>query len=238
MRSRSGTAVERASAAASMMSLRLHTKVDGATTLGAVASVTHPRTTKSSSIQPRLPAAAPTPANATSPADRAIPSLVMMHSSAGRGMQHAGPSLPRRKTDRNLSDVNSRLQPPRGVAQPGRALALGARSRWFESSRPDHRSPFGSLRRGHWFGHAARRFASRQRRRIQRNSDHRGGFAALGRGHWFGHATRTLRVTPAGGESSGIATIAAASRRSVGATGSGTRRERFASHQRAANPAE
>src|SRR3954466_8208400 len=26
----------------------------------------------------------------------------------------------------------------RGVAQPGRALALGARSRWFESSRPDH----------------------------------------------------------------------------------------------------
>jgi DnaK suppressor protein len=26
------------------------------------------------------------------------------------------------------------------VAQPGRALALGARCRWFESSRPDHRS--------------------------------------------------------------------------------------------------
>jgi hypothetical protein len=28
----------------------------------------------------------------------------------------------------------------RGVAQPGRALALGARSRWFESSRPDFHS--------------------------------------------------------------------------------------------------
>lgn len=26
----------------------------------------------------------------------------------------------------------------RGVAQPGRALALGARGRWFESSHPDH----------------------------------------------------------------------------------------------------
>ena len=28
-------------------------------------------------------------------------------------------------------------QAHRGVAQPGRALALGARCRWFESSRPD-----------------------------------------------------------------------------------------------------
>lgn len=26
----------------------------------------------------------------------------------------------------------------RGVAQPGRVLALGARCRWFKSSRPDH----------------------------------------------------------------------------------------------------
>ena len=31
----------------------------------------------------------------------------------------------------------------RGVAQPGRALALGARCRWFESSRPDHLSASG-----------------------------------------------------------------------------------------------
>ena len=31
------------------------------------------------------------------------------------------------------------------MAQPGRALALGARCRWFESSRPDHRSSFDSL---------------------------------------------------------------------------------------------
>ena len=31
----------------------------------------------------------------------------------------------------------------RGVAQPGRAPALGAGCRWFESSRPDHSSPTG-----------------------------------------------------------------------------------------------
>ena len=38
----------------------------------------------------------------------------------------------RRRCDRRSSSAR------RGVAQPGRALALGARSRWFESSRPDH----------------------------------------------------------------------------------------------------
>lgn len=30
----------------------------------------------------------------------------------------------------------------RGVAQHGRALALGARSRWFESNHPDCTDPF------------------------------------------------------------------------------------------------
>src|SRR5687768_15409160 len=34
--------------------------------------------------------------------------------------------------------LDGKLSGSRGVAQPGRALALGARSRWFESSRPDH----------------------------------------------------------------------------------------------------
>ena len=32
--------------------------------------------------------------------------------------------------------------PLRGVAQPGRALRSGRRSRWFESSRPDQTSPY------------------------------------------------------------------------------------------------
>ena len=36
----------------------------------------------------------------------------------------------------------------RGVAQPGGALALGARSRWFESSRPDHPTSDPSWYRG------------------------------------------------------------------------------------------
>ena len=32
----------------------------------------------------------------------------------------------------------------RGVAQPGRALGSGPRSRWFKSSRPDHLNGLGS----------------------------------------------------------------------------------------------
>src|SRR4030095_3546441 len=72
MRSRSGTAVERASAAASMMSLRLHTKVEGATTLGALASVTQPRITMSLSSAEALATA-----RFTRAADRAILNLVM-----------------------------------------------------------------------------------------------------------------------------------------------------------------
>src|SRR5687767_3952281 len=80
MRSRSGTAVPRASAAASMMSLRLHTKVDGATTLGALASVTQPRITMFLSSAAAL-VAPPMPASATRDADKAILSLVILHSS-------------------------------------------------------------------------------------------------------------------------------------------------------------
>src|SRR3954453_493795 len=76
MRSRSGTAVDRASASASMMSLRLHTNECGATTRGALASVTQPRITMCSSSAVAL-AAAPNPASATKATGRAILSLVM-----------------------------------------------------------------------------------------------------------------------------------------------------------------
>src|SRR5215207_4809663 len=139
MRSRSGTAVPRASAAASMMSLRLHTKVEGAMTLGALASVTHPRITMSLSSALAL-AAAPNPTVARTAADRVILSVVictppevrqcnMRARPAGTAEfeERIWPKTGVAATSRtHLRD--NRGSAGRGVAQPGRALALGARS--------------------------------------------------------------------------------------------------------------
>ena len=41
----------------------------------------------------------------------------------------------------NRMRVRRTIREVRGVAQPGSALAWGARGRWFKSSRPDHYSP-------------------------------------------------------------------------------------------------
>ena len=62
--------------------------------------------------------------------------------------EHCRPSMCRRRTDRASSSCTLIEEPParplgqrkqcRDVAQPGRALAWGARGRQFKSARPDH----------------------------------------------------------------------------------------------------
>ncbi len=66
--------------------------------------------------------------------------------------------------------------PVRGVAQPGRVLALGARCRWFESSLPDHPSPLrasGGLRRA--AGEGGKRAKPLERRRVPEPGAKEGG---------------------------------------------------------------
>jgi hypothetical protein len=108
-----------------MMSLRLQTKVDGATTLGALASVTHPRMTMflssaAACVAPLIPA------TATRAADRAILSLVMLHSSVGRECNMRARFAPVGLACPAFWAHFATSATPRPYLRDNRALAVGA----------------------------------------------------------------------------------------------------------------